>query len=64
MDGSIAVLVDGEELYRRDKLNIRQSQEVMVQGIMFSTFYGGSDSSWAPGYNTWAYFDNFSLVAE
>ena len=64
MDGSIAVLVNGEELYRRDKLNIRQSQEVMVQGIMFSTFYGGSDSSWAPGYNTWAYFDNFSLVAE
>ena len=52
MDGSIAVLVDGEELYRRDKLNIRQSQEVMVQGIMFSTFYGGSDSSWAPGYNS------------
>lgn len=64
MDGTVAVLVEGEELYRREQLNIRQSQEVVVQGIMFSTFYGGSDSSWAPGNDTWAYFDYFSLVAQ
>ena len=64
MDGSVAVLVEGEELYRREQLNIRQSQEVVVQGIMFSTFYGGSDSSWAPGNDTWAYFDDFSFVAQ
>ena len=33
-----------------------KSSKVEVLGIMLFTFYGGSDSSWAPSYDTHAYF--------
>ena len=33
-----------------------KSLKVEVLGIMLFTFYGGSDSSWAPSYDTHAYF--------
>jgi len=61
MDGSVVVMLDGVEVYRREQLNIRNSAEVEVLGIMLFTFYGGSESSWAPSYDTQAYFRNFSL---
>ena len=41
---------------RREQLNIRQSLEVEVLGIMLFSFYGGSDPTWAPSYDTYAYF--------
>merc|ERR1719228_1453933 len=61
MDGSVIVSLDGEEVYRRDGLNIRKFDKVGFEGIQFQTFYGGSDSSWAPPLDTWAYFRNCSL---
>jgi len=61
MDGSVTVMLNGNEVYRREQLNIRQSSEVDLLGIMLQSFYGGSDSSWAPSYDTYTYFRNFSL---
>jgi len=63
MDGSVTVMLNGNEVYRREQLNIRQSSEVEVLGIMLFSFYGGSDPSWAPSYDTYAYFRNFTLSA-
>merc|ERR550532_6034 len=63
MDGSVTVMLNGNEVYRREQLNIRQSSEVEVLGIMLFSFYGGSDPSWAPSYDTYTYFRNFTLSA-
>ena len=42
-------------------LQYRAASSVSVGGLYFSTFYGGSDSSWAPSSDTNAYFRNFQL---
>jgi len=61
MDGSVTVSLDGKQVYRREGLSIRTLEKVGFEGIMFSTFYGGSNKSWAPKKDTWTYFRNLSL---
>jgi hypothetical protein len=39
----------------------RATSGLKLRGMLFSTFMGGDDSSWAPRKNQWAYFRNIRL---
>ena len=52
----VEVALDGEEVYRREGLNIGGSLGVEGMGLMFHAFYGGADDSWAPSRDTYLYF--------
>ena len=43
-------------------LNIRTQADVLIEGIYFSTFFGGSDSSWAPTADCYTYYKNFVIA--
>ena len=46
-DGKIIVWVNGEKVLDRDDLTFRTTEELKIEGIFFSTFFGGGNSSWA-----------------
>lgn len=58
-DGSIEVWVDGDKFLEADGLRLRTDGEFGVDVLMYSSFYGGNDESWAPSKTTYARFDNF-----
>ena len=39
------------------------TKDSLIQMMMFSTFFGGGDPSWAPSKTVYARFDNFKVVA-
>ena len=42
-------------------LQYRSSNDLTIGGLYFSTFFGGSDSSWAPSSDMNAYFRNIQM---
>lgn len=60
-DGRASLYIDGERLVDVTNLNFSGNNSVQIDRFLFSTFYGGSDSSWSPSKNTFAYFDNFTV---
>ncbi|MFJ8825720.1 polysaccharide lyase [Streptomyces sp. NPDC102467] len=46
-DGSVTVLLDGRRVLRRTGLEFRTTDELRIEGVFFSTFFGGGDPSWA-----------------
>lgn len=63
-DGIIEFYVDGELVYSESGLNIVDEKDVVIDGILFSTFFGGSDESWATPINTYSYFKNFKVYTK
>ncbi len=63
-DGSIKVWHDGHLVFTQQHLNIRAKASVDIDGLLFSTFFGGSDSSWAPIRDCYSYFKNFALSTD
>ena len=63
-DGQVRLFVDGQEVARRDNLRLRNTDTGgLIERFYFSTFYGGSDPSWAPSQATYAYFDDFAVYS-
>ena len=61
-DGQVRLFVDGQEVARRDNLRLRNTDTGgLIERFYFSSFYGGSDPSWAPSRPTFAYFDDFTV---
>lgn len=60
-DGVLRVWVDGKLLVNRTDMLYRVSNYVLVAGLMFSTFFGGHDPSWASPKTQAAYFRNFQF---
>jgi len=60
-DGKAVLYIDGEKLVEVNDLRLSGDPQVQINKFMFSTFYGGSDSSWAPSKTTYMYFDNFNV---
>jgi Ricin-type beta-trefoil lectin domain-like len=61
-NGQVRLFVDGNEVRRQDNLRLRGvSSGGLVSRFLFSTFYGGSSSDWAPSRTTYAYFDNIAV---
>lgn len=62
-NGFIKVYVDGKLISEHSNLRLRgeESEDSLINKILFSTFHGGSDSSWSPSKKVYAYFDNFAV---
>jgi hypothetical protein len=46
-DGVIRLWVDGQRVLERGGLTLRTDATTRVDGLMFSSFFGGADASWA-----------------
>lgn len=46
-DGSVKVLLDGEQVLHSENLEFRTVGSLKIEGVFFSTFFGGSDPTWA-----------------
>lgn len=62
-DGRIRVWVDGEKVLDQGGLTFRTTENLKIEGILFSTFFGGGDSSWATPKDVYADFADFSVFA-
>ena len=45
-DGTITVWINGRQMFSRGGLVLRNSAAVHVDGLFFSTFFGGGDKTW------------------
>ena len=59
-DGKLMVWVNDEKLVERLDMEWRAKADISVDGLLFNTFHGGSDSSWAPSRDCHTRFGNFS----
>jgi hypothetical protein len=69
LDGRIQVWVyreDGKLLshFNEEKLLFRTVQHLKIEGIFFSTFFGGHDPTWATPRTTYADFARFALWSD
>jgi hypothetical protein len=63
-DGSVAVTLNGTEVFRQSGLIYRSTPDLHIDGVFFSTFFGGDDSTWASPADQYADFAGFSLTDE
>jgi hypothetical protein len=61
-NGSIQVWVDDKKVLEQNGLMFRTTDTLKVDGILFSTFFGGGDSSWATRQDVYADFADFSVL--
>jgi hypothetical protein len=60
-DGSITVWVNGTQVFQQGGLVYRTTPSLKIDGLFFSTFFGGGDSSWASPSDQYAEFAEFSI---
>ncbi|KAF9788120.1 hypothetical protein BJ322DRAFT_607095 [Thelephora terrestris] len=60
-NGQIQVFYNDVLAITHQNLQFHGTFDLSIGGLFFSTFYGGSDSSWAPSNTTHAYFRNVQL---
>lgn len=60
-DGSVKVWFDGEPVLEEDGLVFRTIDRLKLNGLFFSTFFGGGDPSWATPKDVYIDFANFSV---
>lgn len=61
-DGSIAIWVDRELVVNVCGLRFRDVETLQIDGIFFSTFFGGNDRSWATPDDVHVDFADFSVL--
>lgn len=64
LDGEVRVWLDGEPVFEQGALLFRTVPELRIEGLYFSTFFGGGDPSWAPPRDTHADFAAFVIAGE
>lgn len=60
-DGVVEIWIDGTRVAHHEGLLLRTSPRVRVEGVFFSTFFGGSDPSWATPVDQSAEFADFEV---
>ena len=58
-DGRVTVWQDGRQVLDSGGLEFRTTDELRIEGLFFSTFFGGSDASWASPVDQYADFAGF-----
>ncbi|MBK8095378.1 MAG: hypothetical protein IPK32_26265 [Verrucomicrobiaceae bacterium] len=48
-------------MVEKKNLQWRESASYGVDSLLFNTFHGGSDASWAPSRDVWAEFSRFQV---
>jgi hypothetical protein len=61
-DGQLHVWLDSRPVFEQGALFFRSVQQLAIEGVFFSTFFGGGDSSWAPPSDTHADFAAFATA--
>ncbi|HWN36416.1 MAG TPA: hypothetical protein VNP03_26930 [Pseudonocardia sp.] len=61
-NGTITVWVNGRQVFTQGGLTYRNKGNVQIDGLFFSTFFGGGDKSWVSPSNQHADFAGFSFV--
>ncbi|OKP05394.1 polysaccharide lyase [Xenorhabdus eapokensis] len=56
--------VDNQQVFRTDNLKLRNKNDVFIDAIKWSSFFGGSTLDWAPPVEQYAYFDDFIVSVE
>jgi hypothetical protein len=46
-DGSVSVWLDGKLVFNQPDMSYRTTDSLKIDGVFFSTFFGGGDPSWA-----------------
>jgi len=60
-DGVLRVYVDEIMVYENPNITFRRSKDISTDKIIFSTFFGGGDDSWATPVDTSISFSDFKL---
>lgn len=60
-NGEVKVWLDGKEVLDKGGLTFRTTENLKIEGIFFSTFFGGSSSSWATPKDVFVDFAEFSV---
>lgn len=61
-DGTLRIWADGQLRVDATGLTYRSSNDLLVDGIYFDVFYGGSDDSWAAPQDTTVQFADFEVM--
>jgi hypothetical protein len=62
-NGRLRVWVEGQLVLDRTDLSFRSTEDLKIEGILFSTFFGGSDRTWATPEDVYADFAEFVVTA-
>ncbi len=62
-NGRIRVWFDGKQVLDENDLTFRRVDRLKVEGLFFSTFFGGDDPSWATPRDVYIDFADFSVIA-
>ncbi len=60
-DGVVRSWLDGDMALNRTNIRFRHSEALKIDGLYFSTFFGGGNSSWAPVKDETVMFDEFVI---
>ncbi len=60
-DGAVQVWVNGNMVLNQGGIRWRTDESFGIDLLLFSTFYGGGDSSWSPSGARFAQFDDFTI---
>ena len=63
-DGQVRVWLDSQPVFEQGALLFRSVAELRIEGVFFSTFFGGGDESWAPPRDTHADFAAFATAGK
>jgi len=60
-NGVVQGWMNGRKVLDRSGVRFRDTNNLKIDGLFFSTFFGGADSSWAPTKNEHIDFDDFVI---
>lgn len=63
-NGTLKLSIDGKPAIERDDLRYRTTDAIGIEGLMFSSFFGGDDASWASPVDQSIEFRSVSLYRQ
>jgi hypothetical protein len=63
-DGSVTVWINDRQVFQQTGMVYRTSAKLRIDGLFFSTFFGGGDSSWASPRDQFSEFAQFALSSD
>ncbi|MDX2022261.1 MAG: hypothetical protein SF187_18640 [Deltaproteobacteria bacterium] len=64
LDGQVHIWLDEKPVFSDTRLLLRTVGSLKIEGVFFSTFFGGGDPSWAPPRDTYADFADFATSSK
>jgi hypothetical protein len=61
-NGKVLAYLDGEKVLELSNLVLRTRSDVFINEMLFETFFGGGNLSWAPKKDEYIYFDDISIT--